>query len=404
MWKSKALIIPLFYHIQPFQFRIAESESQGSRYGEALREHYSKGRYPQEAMEDWKRALCHVSSLPGWMLDSRSCSEGELVKRVVCDIISTLDKIPLHNVAKHPVQLDNKIQEVSRLLNLQNQADVVTVGIWGMGGCGKTTIAKAVFNHIVQCFDSWSFLSDVRNMSQKQFQEQIIRDTNMTCAEVISASQRALVVLDNIDDSKQVELLTIVEACPGLPLAIEIAADILHDKKESLEYWREALRTPQSICHPKIYDVLKISYDNLTYQEKQIFVDIACIFSGKKVKEGIRYWKRFNWDVHTAITNLELKSLIVIGDDDVLTMHSLLRDMGKAIRKEDETARLCFNRVPVLISRYKSSSKLRTNKSATVVESTIPGARNVQEEKRLMDAADLLYRYGTSPNLALNLL
>ncbi|XP_057871299.2 disease resistance protein L6-like [Cryptomeria japonica] len=340
MWKSKALIIPLFYHIQPFQFRIAESESQGSRYGEALREHYSKGRYPQEAMEDWKRALCHVSSLPGWMLDSRSCSEGELVKRVVCDIISTLDKIPLHNVAKHPVQLDNKIQEVSRLLNLQNQADVVTVGIWGMGGCGKTTIAKAVFNHIVQCFDSWSFLSDVRNMSQKQFQEQIIRDTNMTCAE-ISASQRALVVLDNIDDSKQ---------------------------------------------------------------EKQIFVDIACIFSGKKVKEGIRYWKRFNWDVHTAITNLELKSLIVIGDDDVLTMHSLLRDMGKAIRKEDETARLCFNRVPVLISRYKSSSKLRTNKSATVVESTIPGARNVQEEKRLMDAADLLYRYGTSPNLALNLL
>ncbi|GLJ18882.1 hypothetical protein SUGI_0337400 [Cryptomeria japonica] len=207
MWKSRAFIIPLFYHVQPFQVRIAESESQESSYEEVLSEHCSTGQYPSETMEEWKRALCHVSSLPGWTLDSISCFEGDLVKRIVSDVTNTLDKIPLHNIAKHPVQLDKKIKKVISLLNLQNQADVVTVGIWGMGGCGKTTTAKAVYNNIFRCFDSCSFLSDVRKMPHKQIREQIIRDTNTTCAQ-FSASKRALVVLDNIDDSKQMELLT----------------------------------------------------------------------------------------------------------------------------------------------------------------------------------------------------
>ncbi|GLJ18878.1 hypothetical protein SUGI_0337280 [Cryptomeria japonica] len=451
MWKSRAFIIPLFYHVQPFQVRIAESDSQESSYEEVLSEHYSTGQYPSETMEEWKQALCHVSSLPGWTLDSTSCFEGDLVKRIVCDVTNTLDKIPLHNVAKHPVQLDKKIKEVMSLLNLHNQADVVTVGIWGMGGCGKTTIAKAVYNNIFRCFDSCSFLSDVGKMSHKQIREQIIRDTNMTCAQ-FSASKRALVVLDNIDDSKQMELLTcknwggrgsrmivttrdkhvlnlaqidmvykmeglefeealrlfswhaflkpgpdkiyrkeskrIVKACCGLPLAVEAAGDLLHDKKESLEYWREALRTPQSICHQKIYDVLKISYDNLTNQEKKIFVDIACTFSGKEVMQGIRYWKRFNWDAHTAVTNLVLKSLIQIGDDDVFMMHGLLRDMGKAIRKEDNPSPFSFICLPVSVPRFKLYMKFCTNKRSetTMVESTRPAGSNVQEAIPVLDA------------------
>ncbi|GLJ18875.1 hypothetical protein SUGI_0337250 [Cryptomeria japonica] len=187
----------------------------------------------------------------------------------------------------------------------------------------------------------------------------------------------------------------IVKACCGLPLAIEAAGDLLHDKKESLEYWREALRTPQSICHQKIYDVVKISYDNLIYQGKKIIVDIACIFSGKEVMQGIRYWKRFNWDAHTAVTNLVL---IRIGDDDVFIMHGLLRDMGKAIRKEDNPSPFSFICLLVLIPRFKLYIKFCTNKRS---EKT----RNVQEAMPLLDAADFLSKTGfTTSNFGLNVL
>ncbi|GLJ18873.1 hypothetical protein SUGI_0337210 [Cryptomeria japonica] len=452
MCKCKALIIPLFYDVQPFQVRTAESESQGSRYAEVLRVHYSTGRYPPEAMEEWKQALHQITSLPGWTLDTRSCLEGDLVKRIVCDVTNTLDEIPLHNVAKHPVQLDNKIQDVIRLLKLHNKTDVLTLGIWGMGGCGKTVIAKAVFNNIFQSFDCCSFLSDVRKMSQKKFQEHIIRDKVKSFDEdwsmiaQVSVAKRALVILDDIDDSKQLELLTwenwggpgsriivttrdkhvlnlarinavykmerldhddalrlfnwhaflspepdkkfkeqserIVEACGGLPLAIVAVGGHLHDKKESLDYWREALSTPQSICHQKIYDVLKISYDNLSYQEKRIFLDIACIFTGKETKQAIRHWKRFKWDAYTAITNLEHKSLITIGNDNVFMMHKLLRDMGKAIRGADKSSPFSFNFLTGLILPTDFCRMFATNKrfeTAREGENPFPGGRNVQE-------------------------
>jgi ABC-type transporter Mla maintaining outer membrane lipid asymmetry ATPase subunit MlaF len=50
-------------------------------------------------------------------------------------------------VAKYPVRIESCIQDVHKLLDIKNN-NVRMVGIWGPGGIGKTTIAKAVFNSI----------------------------------------------------------------------------------------------------------------------------------------------------------------------------------------------------------------------------------------------------------------
>ena len=44
--------------------------------------------------------------------------------------------------------------------------NVQMVGIYGVGGVGKTTIAKAVYNNIVDHFDEGIFLESVSEMSE----------------------------------------------------------------------------------------------------------------------------------------------------------------------------------------------------------------------------------------------
>ncbi len=53
-----------------------------------------------------------------------------------------------------------------RLVDMES-SDVWFVGIHGMGGIGKTTLAKVVFNKLCDHFDRCSFLADVRESSRQ---------------------------------------------------------------------------------------------------------------------------------------------------------------------------------------------------------------------------------------------
>lgn len=52
------------------------------------------------------------------------------------------------------VGIESRIEEVEFLLCLNDSLVVSTVGIWGMGGVGKTTLAESVFHGLSSKFDA----------------------------------------------------------------------------------------------------------------------------------------------------------------------------------------------------------------------------------------------------------
>eukprot|EP01018_Ginkgo_biloba_P008158 Gb_40694 [translate_table: standard] len=217
-YPDKGLIIPLFYDVEPSDVRYP---SKG-RYAKALEEHANKGRYEGEAIAAWKDSLHQVSLHSGWSMRTASGYEGKLVKRVVMDVLRTLNNVPL-DVAKHPVGLKERMEKVIELLQIGSNETVITLGIWDMGGLGKTTLAKAVFNDIRLQFQASCFVSNVRDYEKDltKLQEQILRDliggdvrvNDIDHGKAIMKSRlgfiNALVVLDDIDHPKQLEALSI---------------------------------------------------------------------------------------------------------------------------------------------------------------------------------------------------
>nr|GFD50803.1 Toll/interleukin-1 receptor (TIR) domain-containing protein [Tanacetum cinerariifolium] len=60
--------------------------------------------------------------------------------------------------------------------------DARMLGIWGMGGAGKTTLARAIFDEISNQFDGENFIENVRKVSKasseglKRLQKQVLSD------------------------------------------------------------------------------------------------------------------------------------------------------------------------------------------------------------------------------------
>ncbi|XP_059645475.1 disease resistance protein L6-like isoform X2 [Cornus florida] len=214
-------ILPVFYDVTPEEVK---HQPAGSTYEQAIKKHKESGNFSDETIEQWKKALKDVGQLKGWELEKAANGyQGKLIRdKIIPEVLSVLcTKVMV--VTKNLIGIDHHEKEMMRLLDIAFD-DVRIVGIHGMTGIGKTTVAKFIYNKVLENFECCSFLLDVQKMAQEiqglvSLQKQLLADTLNWRRDIANVdrgiaiikkkfcNKKVLLVLDDVNSISQFHCL-----------------------------------------------------------------------------------------------------------------------------------------------------------------------------------------------------
>ncbi|CAN1827709.1 Disease resistance protein L6 [Linum perenne] len=358
--KAQHVIFPVFYFIDPRDVRHPDSGS----YKEAFEQHSLKND-PKTVLE-WKNALQEVGKMKGWHI-TESDGQGAIIDKI-------FSKVDIHLRANYTlvtdelVGIDSHVENVVKLLNLDSASEKI-VGIHGMGGLGKTTLAKAVYNKVSTQFEGCCFLDNIRDaLSEKdgvlalqnKIISSILRKDSFKAKDVNKLfSKHAFGV--NYPPEDYASLSTeFIRVATGLPLYLKVIGSLLFKRDKS--FWKDKLIELKQIPPTEVQERLRISYNDLTHNQKQIFLDIACLFT-EVYKEGpMHMWRDCDFHPTSAINTLVQRSLVKIGNDDAIWMHDHVRDLGRAIVREEHNqspfkrSRMSYSKDAIDMLKYKEGT------------------------------------------------
>ncbi|XP_050145801.1 disease resistance protein RPV1-like isoform X3 [Malus sylvestris] len=404
------MVIPIFFDINPSHVR-----KQHGSYADAFAELEKRFANSIDKVHKWRDALTTAANLSGFDYSNKSGTEANLIQKVVDHIWAKMCRESSCDL-KGFVGIESRIEQIESLLGIHLPDAYITVGIWGMGGIGKTTLAEAVFRRHSSKFEASCFLKNVRENSEQAggldhlektlfkeiLKEEAFLPIGSTFQERLSRT-KVLIVLDDVSSSMQMERLagdrlqygtgsriiittrdrgTLGQTVEGdniyeveglqpddtlqlfcsrafkdnstrrtdykelvekalhyagrVPLALIVLGSLFFNYK-SKEEWEEEFNKLKRFPSKDIQKMLRISYDGLEQNEKDIFLDIACFYKGEPVVEVKRRLASCGRFPKTGIDILINRCLISIGPSwgsKSIEMHDMLQEMGKTIVQE----------------------------------------------------------------------
>ncbi|KAJ4722982.1 Disease resistance protein (TIR-NBS-LRR class) family [Melia azedarach] len=216
--KYGQIVIPIFYGVDPSNVR-----NQTGAFGNSFSKLGERFEERLEKLQRWRIALREAANLSGFNSHVIR-SENVLIEKIVEDILKRLNDMFPNELNKDLVGVESRIKEIELLLSSKSM-DIYSLGIWGIGGIGKTTIAGAIFNKVSSHFDSSFFIENVREESEKsgglahmrrELYTTLLGDKNLN-VNIPSLSlnferkrlgrKKVLIVFDDVTHFKQIESL-----------------------------------------------------------------------------------------------------------------------------------------------------------------------------------------------------
>ncbi|KFK42301.1 hypothetical protein AALP_AA2G238200 [Arabis alpina] len=304
--KGKLVLIPVFFGVDPSYVK-----KQSVNLAEAFKEH----EHTPEAVKSWRNAMAQVGLISGW--DSINWSEeSKLIDELVQDLSERLFAPVSSSETGGLVGMSTHMRSVYPLMSIKDRNDVKMVGIWGMGGIGKTTIAKYVYKSFFKEFDGSCLLENVKrefkrngpSTLREKILSEIFRKKDMNTwnrdSDVMKerlCGKRILLVLDDVDDIQQLEELAgkLEWFGPGSRIVITTRdRRVLDEHDVKLIYKVKPLRTTQAL---QLFSKYAFKQPRPSEEYRELSIDVVeqlgglplaiQVVGGSLYRRELEYWE-----------------------------------------------------------------------------------------------------------------